>query len=270
MTSLNDISLAVQDAVHWLAGKSPRLAIVLGSGLSGVVAELEHAQSISFEQLRGFPATRVAGHGGQVHTGILFDIPVLIFQGRYHFYEGYDAWQITAPVRLAAAIGCSQILLTNAAGGLSSDMAPGDFMLVNDHINFTGINPLVGRPEVNFDDLSKLYTVDFYLKLKTQLEEKSILLHSGVLAWMTGPSYETPAEIKALELLGASAVSMSTIPEAVVARHYGLDIAAVSLIANLAAGKSQLKLNHDDVLSIGNQSDLNFILLLEKLLNLWC
>lgn len=270
MTCLDDISLAVQETVQWLAGNNPQLGIVLGSGLSGIVGELEEAKSISFDQLSGFPPVGVTGHGGQVHAGKLFDIPVLVFQGRYHCYEGYDAWQVTAPVRLLAAIGCRQLLLTNAAGGISSVMQPGDFMLVTDHLNFTGLNPLIGRPERNFVDLNSLYSQNFYAKLSNQLKEEGIQLHSGVLAWMTGPSYETPAEINALESLGAAAVSMSTIPEAISARLFGLDVVAVSLIANLAAGKSHQHLNHDEVLRVGSQSDAAFKVLVRNLLSLWC
>ena len=270
MTCLDDISLAAQETVQWLAGKSPQLGIILGSGLSGIVAELEQAKSLPFDQLSGFPSVGVSGHGGQVHAGELFGVPVLVFQGRYHCYEGYDAWQVTAPIRLAAAIGCRQLLLTNAAGGISSVMRPGDFMLVTDHLNFTGLNPLIGRPERNFVDLSRLYSQNFYAKLSNQLKQEAIQLHSGALAWMIGPSYETPAEINALEFLGAAAVSMSTIPEAIIARLFGLDVVAVSLIANLAAGKSLQQLNHDEVLGVGSQSDAAFKVIVKNLLSLWC
>ncbi len=269
MKQLDDITAAIQVAKERLRGRTPQLCLVLGSGLSGIVNQLEQAISLPYTQLPGFPASGVPGHSGQLHAGDLFGNSVLIFQGRYHLYEGYSAWQTTAPVRLAAALGCQKVLLTNAAGGINSAMLPGHFMLVSDHLNFTGRNPLIGRPEREFIDLSQLYTQNFYSDLCQSLRQNEICLHRGVLAWMTGPSYETPAEIKVLEIAGADAVSMSTIPEAIIAYRSGLNVVGLSLVSNLASGKNAQTLQHEDVLAVGRSSDAAFKEIIKHLLPLW-
>ena len=254
MIPLDDISAAIQKARSWLGDRTPDLAIVLGSGLSGVVTALVNPINLAYAELPAFPASGVVGHAGQLHCGTLLGKCVLIFQGRYHVYEGYSAWQVTAPVRLAAALGCRKLLLTNAAGGINAAMLPGDFMLVTDHLNLVGDNPLIGRPEREFTDLSCLYWQDFYPQIKQQLLAEGVKLHQGVVAWMLGPSYETPAEIRMLAALGADAVSMSTIPEAIIARRLQLETVAVAFISNLAAGRSPAALDHQDVLASGKAS----------------
>ncbi len=269
MIVLEDVTKAAGEVRRWLAGRKPEVAIVLGSGLSGLVDRFSDAISLPYHELSGFPASGVTGHIGRLHCGKLFGREVLAFQGRYHFYEGYNAWQVTALVRLAAALGCQKLLLTNAAGGIEAAMQPGDFMLVTDHLNFTGMNPLYGRPEREFIDLCQLYRCDFSAQLQTALVEVGVRLHTGVLAWMPGPSYETPAEIRALEILGASAVSMSTIPEAIVARLYRMETVAVSCISNLAAGKTGATLDHQDVLSSGERSATALARLTKAIFSCW-
>jgi purine-nucleoside phosphorylase len=170
---------------------------------------------------------------------------------------------------LADALGCRHLLITNAAGGIAEGMAAGDFLLVNDHLNMTGINPLRGRMDNPFVDLSRVYRHEFYVELRQSLLNDGISLHSGVLAWMPGPSYETPAEVLALCHLGAAAVSMSTIPEAVVARALGLSVVGLSLIANLAAGKGSTGLKHEEVLKQADEVQDDFIRLIETLLRFW-
>ncbi len=269
MKRLNDISASIDVARGWLAGQQPQLAIILGSGLAALLDSLELSSRLPYPELPDFNQTGVSGHAGCLHAGLLFDLPVLLFQGRYHCYEGYDAWQVTAPVRLAAALGCRKILLTNAAGGIADEMQPGDFMLVNDHLNLTGKNPLRGRPDLEFIDLCGLYRHDFLPQLREQAAKQDIRLHSGVLAWMLGPSYETPAEIRMLQQMGAAAVSMSTIPEAIMARYLGLDLVALSYISNLAAGKSIVALDHQDVLAGGSRAAAELEILLPQLFSLW-
>lgn len=269
MTLLDDISQATLFVQRWLAGRKPELAVVLGSGLSAVLDQLCDARQIGYADIPGFTASGVAGHSGLLHSGILFGRPVLLFQGRYHCYEGYSAWQVTAPVRLAASLGCRKLLLTNAAGGIVDDMCSGDFMLVSDHINMSGQNPLVGRDEREFIDLGGLYRQDFYSVLKGRLQEQGLVLHCGVLAWMLGPSYETPAEIRMLQLFGASAVSMSTIPEAIIGKYCRLEVVALSYISNLAAGKSSGGLNHQDVLASGREAGPSLRKLFASLFPLW-
>ncbi|WP_072906205.1 purine-nucleoside phosphorylase [Malonomonas rubra] len=268
MTLLDDISQATAKVKGWLAGRKPQLAIVLGSGLGAISEQLQDADHLNYVDIPNFAASGVSGHAGCLHCGKIFGRLVLLFQGRYHFYEGYSAWQVTAPVRLAAELGCKQLLLTNAAGGIADQMQAGDFMLVSDHINLTGQNPLIGRPEREFVDLSNLYAQDFYFDLNRELQQQAIRLHSGVLAWMLGPNYETPAEINMLQALGASAVSMSTIPEAIVAKRYQLDVAAISYISNLAAGKTD-NLDHQDVLASGKNAAQQMEKLLAALFDFW-
>lgn len=269
MKPLDDINVAAREVTEWLSGDTPHAAVVLGSGWSGLLSHLEQPKTLAYEQLSGFPSSGVRGHCGQIHYGTLFDVPVLVFQGRYHYYEGYDAWQVTAQVRLAQSVGCRRVLLTNAAGGIAAELSTGHFMLVNDHLNMTGVNPLIGRSERDFVDLSDVYTHSFYPVLKSQLEAETISLRQGALAWMPGPAYETPAEVRALKALGADAVSMSTIPEAVVARLYGLDVVAISLISNMASGLSDGALNHEDVLTAGAKANNSSVRLVEALFSLW-
>ena len=269
MNPLDNISAAAQAAGCWLGERNPQIAIILGSGLADVVGQLQNSISLPYAELPGFPASGVAGHAGTLHCGTLLGQSVLLFQGRYHVYEGYSAWQVTAPVRLAAAMGCRKLLLTNAAGGINDAMQPGDFMLVSDHLNLVGDNPLIGRPEREFIDLTRLYRQDFYLPLQRQMAAEQITLHRGIIAWMLGPSYETPAEIRMLSALGADAVSMSTIPEAIVARRYQLETVAISFISNLAAGKGSSVLDHQDVLAEGRGAAANLIKILSGLFSHW-
>ncbi len=269
MTSLDDISGALPLVRRWLNNRQPEIAVVLGSGLSTILEPLSDARILSYEEIPGFVGAGVAGHAGRLHSGTLYGKSVLVFEGRYHFYEGYTAWQVTAPVRLAASVGCQKLLLTNAAGGIHKALQPGDFMLVTDHLNLTGVNPLRGRSEREFLDLTNLYSADFFPELSQKLQDSGIFLHHGVLAWMPGPSYETPAEISVLAMLGADAVSMSTIPEALVAKLYGLETVAFSSISNLAAGLSSVSLDHQDVLARGVQSSSSLNVLLSTLFHFW-
>jgi purine-nucleoside phosphorylase len=269
MTLLRDVLPAAEVVRRRLGKCRPELAIVLGSGLSALTAELVEARSLAFEELPGFPPAGVAGHGGRVWTGTLYGRPVLVFQGRYHVYEGYDAYQVTAAVRLAKELGCRRMLLSNAAGGISSQFAPGHFMLVSDHLNLVGDNPLRGLTPAPFVDLCSLYRQEFHADLQRSLRGTGLVLHRGTLAWMSGPSYETPAEIRMLELLGAAAVSMSTVPEAIMAHALGMETVAISLIANVAAGKSAGPLSHEEVLAAGASAATALPLLLSHLLPRW-
>ncbi len=269
MILLDEVSAAGKLAQQWLEGREPEIAIILGSGLAAIGEQLEDAVSLSLSELPGFPPSGVDGHSGRLHAGRLFGRPVLLFQGRYHCYEGYSAWQVTAQVRLAAGLGCKKVLLTNAAGGIATEMQAGDFMLVTDHLNLTGGNPLIGRDEREFLDLGNLYQHQFYPELQQQIEGLGIRLHQGVLAWMVGPSYETPAEIRMLAALGADAVSMSTIPDAIVARLCRMETIAIASISNLAAGKTAEKLVHENVLTAGTNAVKKLQELLAKLLSVW-
>lgn len=267
---LDDISIAADQLRSALGPLQPDLAVVLGSGFAGVPTGMQVDLAMPLASFCGFPEPGVSGHAASLTAGRLDGHNLLLFQGRFHLYEGYSAWQVSAQVRLAAAIGCRKILLTNAAGGINPAMEPGDYMLVTDHLNLTGHNPMIGRPERNFVDLSRLYNHYYFLSLRKTLANEALCLHSGVLAWMTGPSYETPAEINFIEGAGADAVSMSTIPEAIVARCYDLEVSALALIANPAAGRGNKSLDHQDVLTVGATSLERFHLILAGILKMWC
>lgn len=268
MNCLNDVAPAARILQEQLGEWQPELALVLGSGLAELTDQLTEARSLTFDQLPGFPSAGVSGHTGRVWFGLLYGVRVVVFQGRYHYYEGYTAHQVTAPVRLAKELGCQRIILTNAAGGINSSFRAGHFMLVTDHLNLVGDNPLRTITPASFIDLCSLYRQDFYDDLKLSLQGSGIALQRGTLAWMSGPSYETPAEIRMLDSLGADAVSMSTIPEAIMAYAVGMETLAISLIANAAAGKAEEPLCHEDVLAEGKSAAASFLVLMSHLLSI--
>lgn len=235
--------------IHRRTRLRPLLGMVLGSGFGGVAAALELERELSYSSLPGFPQAGVPGHAGELRIGRLGGVEVAVLCGRAHFYEGYDPAQTTFPIRVLAALGVRTVLLTNAAGGIAPALRAGDFMLVRDHINGMGVNPLRGAANP-FVDLSEAYDAGLRRLLKRSARTERIPLREGVYMAVPGPSYETPAEIVAFGRLGASAVGMSTVPETIVARHCGMEVAAVSCITNLAAGRGGrgARLDHADVL----------------------
>jgi len=246
------------------------LAIILGSGLGSLADLVENGLFFPFDDYACLRAPAISGHAGQLIAGRLFGRRVLLFQGRLHLYQGFSAHEVSITVRLAHRLGCRKILLTNAAGGIGGDYQPGDFMYIADHLNFMGDNPLRGAGGDPFVDLSTLYNQQFYPALSAWSESHGVRLHRGVLAALQGPSYETPAEVRALARLGGDAVSMSTVPEAIMACSLGFDVVGISLIANCAAGMSSEPLNHRDVLEIGRKSAERFTALTSFLVPLWC
>ena len=229
----------------------PMLAIVLGSGFHHALTELRVARKIAYAKIPGFPKPTVSGHAGELYFGHLGRTPVLVLSGRAHFYEGHDMERVTFATRTLAAFGITDLLLTNAAGGLNKKFRAGDFMVLTDHINFMGANPLRGAsiPGLpRFVDLTETYDKKLRERLFQAGKISKLKLQRGVYLAVSGPSYETPAEIRAFATLGADAVGMSTVPEAIVARQCGLRVAAVSCITNLAAGISKENLSHTEVL----------------------
>jgi len=229
----------------------PTLALVLGSGFHHVLSELEVDAEVSYARLPGFPPTGVSGHAGQLLIGRLGGTPVIVLSGRAHYYEGQPMEVVTFAVRALAAYGIRALLLTNAAGGVRRGFRPGDFMVLTDHINLIGINPLRGGPVPGvprFVDLTCVYDPGLRRLLGRAGRACGTDLRAGVYLAVCGPSYETPAEIRAFARLGADAVGMSTVPEVIVARQCGLRVAAVSCITNLAAGRSRQTLSHTEVL----------------------
>lgn len=234
----------------------PTLALVLGSGFNHVLDELDVDAAIPYAKLPGFPKPGVAGHDGKLIIGRLGGTPMLVLSGRAHFYEGHPMERVTFAVRTLAAYGITDLLLTNAAGGINQKFRAGDFMVLTDHINFMGANPLRG-PAIpglpRFVDLTVAYDAKLRGQLTKAAKAAKVKLRYGVYLAVSGPSYETPAEIRAFGRLGADAVGMSTVPEAIVARQCGVRVAALSCITNLAAGISPAPLSHQEVLETGER-----------------
>jgi purine-nucleoside phosphorylase len=234
-----------------LSSLRPRLAVVLGSGFHHVLEDFKAEIRIRYRNIPGFPPVGVSGHAGEVFIGLLGGTPALVLSGRAHFYEGHPMPLVTFAIRALAAYGIRDLLLTNAAGGLNRSFRAGDFMILKDHINLMGTNPLRGEPTPNlprFVDLTQVYEPALQSLLRKAGRKLGMKLHSGVYLAVCGPSYETPAEIFAFSRLGADAVGMSTVPEAIVARQCGLNVAGVSCITNLAAGRTGKALSHAEVL----------------------
>lgn len=228
----------------------PTLGIILGSGFSHVLTLIGDRKALPYAKLRGFPRVGVAGHAGEVAIGTLGGTPVIVLSGRAHFYEGHTMCEVTFAARVLAAYGVRDVLITNASGGINPRYRAGDFMVITDHINLMGENPLRGAKVAGlewFVDLSRAYDPDLTGKLIRGGRGSGIKLRLGVYLAVSGPSYETPAEIKAFSRLGADAVGMSTVPEVIVARQCGMRVAGLSCITNLAAGRSA-SLSHAEVL----------------------
>jgi purine-nucleoside phosphorylase len=235
-------------------GEPPLLGVVLGSGLGAFTGTLADPVRVSYAELEGFPTTSVSGHGGELVCGTRGSFKVACLAGRVHLYEGHAPSRVVFGVRLLAALGCRAVILTNAAGGIRSDLRPGSLVLVSDHINLTGSNPLVGEnavPFPRFPDMTEVYDPTLRALAREAAREASIDLTEGVYAGLLGPSYETPAEIRMLERLGADVVGMSTVHEAIALRHRGVRVAALSLVTNLAAGRAGRPLDHAEVEASG-------------------
>ncbi|MER2534888.1 MAG: purine-nucleoside phosphorylase [Rhizobiaceae bacterium] len=233
--------------VERLDGLAPEVALVLGSGLGSLAGEVEHAVRIPYAELPGFPVSGVSGHAGEIVAGSFGGRPVLMLAGRAHYYERGDAAAMRPVIETLAGIGIEKLILTNAAGSLHRKMPPGSVMLVEDHINFSGANPLIGEhDDRRFVGLTEAYDKDLRRALGTAALETGTPLHRGVYMWFSGPSFETPAEIRMARLFGADAVGMSTVPEVILARFCGLRVAACSVVTNFAAGMTGGELSHEE------------------------
>jgi xanthosine phosphorylase len=258
---------AAQAAAALREHVEPRVGIVLGSGLGAVADAVQDAVTIGYEELPGFPRPGVAGHAGRAVVGRLSGVPVCVLMGRAHFYEGGDPAPRTTPVRALAAAGVDTLLLTNAAGSLRPEVGPGRLMAISDHINLTGHNPLVGPNDEaigpRFPSLANAYDDELRALLHAVAADLGIDLAEGVYLAVSGPSFETPAEIRAFRTLGADAVGMSTVHETILARHAGLRVAAVSAISNLAEGLSDVPLSHEQTLKDAQRAAGDLARLLE-------
>jgi xanthosine phosphorylase len=235
------------------SGLRPRVGVVLGSGLGAVAESVSDSTTIDYAELPGFPEPSVAGHGGQAVLGNIGDVPVAVLQGRAHVYEGGDVEDIRTPIRALRAAGAEVLVLTNAAGSLRAEVGPGSLMLISDHINLSGVNVLVGPNDEEigprFPSMRDAYDPKLRAGFRGAAEELGTPLAEGVYLAVSGPTFETPAEIRAFAKLGADAVGMSTVHETAVARHCGLRVAAISAISNFAEGMSDVALSHDQTLS---------------------
>lgn len=233
------------------------IAVVLGSGLGDYVEALQDARMIPYSEIPGFPASTVAGHAGELWAGTLHGKRVLMMRGRFHSYEGHPLSDVVLPIRAMARMGVKDVILTNAAGAVNVDFAPGDLMLITDFINFSGKNPLTG-PNVDelgprFPDMSRAYDKRLRAIAAEAALERGITLREGVYAWFNGPTYETPAEIRMARVLGADAVGMSTVPETIAAVHAGMRVLGVSCLTNMAAGILDAPLSHQEVMETGER-----------------
>jgi xanthosine phosphorylase len=265
---VSDGSAAAQVIAERAPGFAPRLGIILGSGLGGLADALGDATSIDYGDLPGFPEPGVAGHGGRLVLGTLAGLPVACLQGRRHVYEGGDPGAMKAPVRALKQAGAEALLATNAAGSLRPENPPGSLMAISDHINMLGVSPLTGPNDdeigPRFPSLRDAYDPSLRELLRDCAEALGIRLPEGVYLATHGPSFETPAEIRAFRTLGADAVGMSTVPEVILARHCGLRVAAVSAITNLAEGMGGEQLSHEQTLRNANQAAADLSRLIER------
>lgn len=233
----------------------PNVAIVLGSGLGSFVDQLTDRAEIPYAELPHFPVPTVAGHPGQLVNGSVGSVRVLVFQGRFHYYEGHDLGTVTFPIRVLQHLGVKRLVLTAATGGIAPGLHPGDIVAVTDHINLVGGNPLRGpnddRLGTRFPDMSDVYSARLRALAQEEAQLLGFRLATGVFACMPGPSYETPAEIRMLRTLGADVVGMSTVPEAIVARHAGMRLLALAVVSNAAAGLADTPITHAEVLEAG-------------------
>jgi purine-nucleoside phosphorylase len=262
----------IKEAASYLTSKyedTPKIGLILGSGLGVLADEIENPVKISYQEIPNFPVSTVEGHAGQLVFGTLKGAKVVAMQGRFHFYEGYSLDKVTSPVRVMKELGVENLIVTNAAGGINESFEAGDLMLITDHINNMGTNPLIGPNDSNigvrFPDMSESYDGKLRDMAKNSAQELNIKLREGVYVGNTGPSYETPAEVRALRILGGDAVGMSTVPEVIVAKHAGLHVLGISCISNMAAGILDQPLSHDEVIETTEKVRVNFLNLVKSI-----
>lgn len=262
----------IEDAAQTLreACGNAEIGVILGSGLGEYAQALENASVLPYANIPGFPVSTVIGHAGEWHAGALHGKRVAMMRGRFHYYEGYSLQDVTLPVRVMQALGVHTLIVTNAAGGVNTGFAPGDLMAIADCISMTGVNPLFG-PNLDafgprFPDMTRAFDPNLRVLAHECARDVGLPLCEGVYAQMPGPSYETPAEIRMLRILGADAVGMSTVPEVIVARHGGMRVLGLSCITNMAASVLNKPLNHDEVMATGEKAKGVFRALLDAVI----
>jgi purine-nucleoside phosphorylase len=248
--------------------EKPRIALVLGSGLGGFADDFEEAVAIPYEDITGFPRSTAEGHAGRLVIGKIDQVPLVAMQGRVHFYEGYSLEQVTFPIRVFKLLGIKTVILTNAAGGVNVEFTQGALMVISDHLNLMGDNPLRGPNDARFGprfpDMSAAYAPELQEIVTEEARTLGVEVRRGIYAGLAGPSYETPSEIHMLRNLGADAVGMSTVPEVIVARQMDMEVLGISCITNLAAGITDEPINHEDVMATGDRVRETFTSLMRR------
>ncbi|MEG0856859.1 MAG: purine-nucleoside phosphorylase [Terrisporobacter sp.] len=262
---MNNLFDKIQEASSYIKSKvdiKPSVGVILGTGLGSLADEIEDKVQIEYKEIPHFPISTVEGHKGQLVIGKLNGKNVIAMQGRFHYYEGYSMQEITFPIRVMKALGIETMFVTNAAGGANKSFNPGDLMIITDHINFTGDSPLIGKNDERlgdrFIDMSKTYTPEYIEIAKECAKELNINIKEGVYAYFIGPTFETPAEVKMAQIVGADAVGMSTAPEVIVAAHSGLKVIGISCIPCMASGVVDKPLSHEDVITTTKKVEKEF------------
>jgi purine-nucleoside phosphorylase len=270
----------VLEAAAFLRSKlgpfAPKIGVVLGSGLGAVADAVSDAVLVPYAEIPHFPQSTVEGHSGRIVAGLLGGVPIIVMQGRVHFYEGYTPQQVTFPMRVLGALGVRVVILTNASGGIKDGYRIGQLLVLSDHINFLGFNPLIGPNEprfafregagLRFFDMTEAYSKGLRALAQKAAEADGFTMDEGIYLAVSGPSFETPAEIRAFRTLGATLVGMSTVPETIVARHMGLEVLGISCVTNLAAGLGTTPLSHQEVFEAGKQVEHRLAGLFKRLL----
>jgi purine-nucleoside phosphorylase len=263
----------MSEASRFIQGRAkvtPKIAVVLGSGLGSFADSVEDAAHLPYAEIPGFPKSTAIGHKGELILGQVSGVPIAVMAGRFHLYEGYSAQQVVIGIRVLRELGVERVILTNAAGGINLDYSAGALVLISDHVNLQGQNPLCGPNDDSigprFPDMTEVYSADLRKTALQMGDRLGIKLFEGIYAGLLGPSYETPAEIRMLKTLGADLVGMSTVAEAIAANHAGMQVLGISCVTNIAAGLSGKKLNHSEVLEIGNRVAGTFLTLLTNLM----
>jgi purine-nucleoside phosphorylase len=275
MTDHYTRAFAAAEYIRSMHKGEPNLAIILGSGLGNFATQVEDATTIAYGEIPGWPVSTVEGHSGKLVLGTIAGVTVAVMQGRVHAYEGYSMNEVTFPMRVLGLLGCTALIVTNAAGGINKSYGEGTLVAISDHINLTGTNAALGRNETRFGikqgagqrffDMTAAYSPKLRALAHAEAERRKIPLPEGVYLAVLGPSYETPAEIRAFRVLGADLVGMSTVHEVIVARHMGIEVLGISLVTNMAAGVLDQPINHAEVMETGRRMEGQFTSLVKAL-----
>lgn len=268
-----DLQAKIKESAKYILEKTkfqPEIGLILGSGLGAIADQIEDAEFYPYNEIPNFPVSTVEGHAGRLVVGTLEGKKVVAMQGRFHYYEGYHMQEVTFPVRVMKLLGIKTLIVTNAAGAVNTGYKPGDLMLISDHLNLSGNNPLIGKNleefGTRFPDMSDPYNKELRQKVKEIAKSLEIELQEGVYACMSGPTYETPAEIRMIRTLGGDAVGMSTAPEVIVAAHSGIKVIGISCMTNMAAGILDQPLNHREVMETSEIAREKFIKLMRNVI----